>query len=684
MSSVQQTNTPTAPADALTAAFARWKKTVEAELKGAPFEKKLVTRTFEGVAIQPLYTRNDVQGLPDQRPGQAPFLRGTKPTGYREKRWEVAQEIAAATPVDFNTALLADLMHGQDAVILNASGASGSLPITTLKDLTAALAKADLSAIPVHITTGADPLPVAALYLAYAQKRKVAWEKLTGSVTADPLTEWVRNGHLSQDISTLQDKLAGWTQWAAQHAPHVRTIGVNGRIWGDAGANAVQELAFTLAAAAEYLTALTQRGVPVEVAAAKIRFEFAIGPQFFTEIAKFRAWRSLWTRVVVAFGAKDVVAAQAAVHAATGRWNKTLLDPHVNMLRVTTEALSAVLGGVDSLHIAPFDEVTGVTDDFSRRIARNVHTLLSEEFGFTNAADPAGGSWYVEKVTDEFARKAWELFQKVQATGGYVAALKAGMPQKLVSEAAAEKADAVGKRRLGIVGTNLFPNLKEKPFTVKTPASAAPAKSKKVALPALSATAGWPERIEALLAAATAGASVSALATLSGPSTSAAATIPAAKPFRASAEFEAMRAASEAFGKKTGKRPQVFVAKMGPTLQHKARADFSAGFFATGGFELLAKQAFENAQSAADAAVASGAPITVLCSTDDTYPELVPAFAKAVKAARPEIKIVLAGLPADQAVVDSFRAAGVDEFIHIRANVQAVLANFLKQIGALA
>ena len=624
----------------LSEAIARWKRTVEAELKGVPFEKKLVTRTFEGVAIQPLYTRLDLAGFTSVKtlPGRVPFQRGVRPFGYKNISWFAAQEIAAATPSEFNGALSSDLMHGQNCVVIDIEKTS----VDSLEKLSAALAGVELTAVPVYLRTGADATMVAACFMELVRSRGIAAELLDGAVTADPLAVWVRDGGLPVSLDSLYDALASWTRRSAEDSPRLATIGVDAAIWGNAGATAIQELAFALAASAEYLRALAFRKVSPEVAGVRLQFRFAIGPQFFSEIAKFRAFRPLWTRVLSAFGVSPELAAKASVNAVTGNWNKTRLDQHVNMLRVTTEALSAVLGGVDALHIAPFDELSGKTDDFSRRIARNVHTLIAEEFSFTQTADAAGGSWYVEKLTDEFARKAWELFQDIEGRGGFAASLRAGYLQQLVAKAATEKADAIAKRRLGLIGTNLFPNLRERPLV-----SAAAAAVRKVNF---------------------------ADGTVITPVVAC----------RAAEPFEALREASDAFAARTGARPKVFLAKMGPPLQHKARADFSAGFFATGGFESLAKQSFETAETAAAAAIASGASIAVLCSTDETYPELVPAFARAVKAAKPAVTVVLAGLPADAAVVTAFRAAGVDEFIHVRANVPQVLANLLKQIGVLS
>jgi methylmalonyl-CoA mutase len=663
---------------------------VEAELNGIPFERKLVTRTAEGVALQPLYTRADGAGLPDlaSRPGAVPFLRGVRPQGYKQRAWQVAQEIAVASPQAFNTALLADLMHGQDSVVLAPArpGPAGGVVLENLADLGVALAGVDLSAVPVHLRAGADALPWAALFLALADQRGIARTALAGSLTADPLAEWAETGN-GADLDGLYDSLAGWTAWAAQHTPELQTIGVNGAIWADAGGSAVHELAFALAAATDYIRALQARGVPPEVAGARLCFQFSSGPQFFMELAKFRAWRPLWTRVLAAFGAAPALAARAPVQVATARWNKTRLDPHVNLLRVTTEALAAVLGGCDSLHIAPFDEVTGATDDFSRRVARNLHTILAEEFGFTQTADPAGGSWYVEKLTDELARKAWALFQTIESAGGLAAALRAGIPQRLIATAAAEKADAVGRRRLGLVGTNLFPNLKEKSAMVPScvpPGLAgrseeAPARAVE---PDFSRT--WPARLEAAIGAARAGAGVRELIDRGRAPGAAAPDIATVVAWRAAAGFERLRAASADYTLRSGHRPRVFLARMGPVKQHKARADFAAGFFAVGGFEVLAGPGFSATDAAAQAAVAAGAPVVVLCSTDETYPGLVPAFGTAVKSARPGgVVLVLAGLPAEPALEAAYRASGVDEFIHLRANVLDLLEKMLRQLGAL-
>lgn len=699
MSTLNETSS--AQTDAARAAYTQWRKAVEEELKGAPFDKKLVTRTFEGVALQPVYTRLDTEKVShlSSLPGEVPFVRTARKKGYSEGTWEFAQQIAALGASDFNAALIHDLNRGQNSVVLtlDCAGRAGldpdaagdncvggcGLSIADASDVAAALENVELSCIPVHLDAGVSPTGLAALYVSFAKKRGSDTKSLTGSLTADPLREWLVRGSLPASLDSVFDQIAGWTKWAKKNAPELKTVGVSAEPVLEAGGNAVQELAYAVAAGVESLRALASRGVAADVAAQRLAFRFAVGPQFFTEVAKFRAFRLLWTRAVSAFGVKPEKAVPF-VHARTAKWNKTVTDIHVNLLRVTTEALSAVLGGIDGLTIAPFDEVLGgASDDFARRIARNIHTLLAEEFRFTSPADPSGGSWYVEKLTDELARKAWAAFQDIEKQGGIAAALRSGSFQKAVATTAAEKDDAVSKRRLGMVGTNLFPNLKEKLLDPRTPdASAIAARKSEVAArrPKSVALGGkdWNAAFTAALAAADAGATLGQLAAPATATTEAKiATLDAR---RASEGFEKLRRATEAYAKRTGSRPKVFVAKMGPVLQHKARADFTAGFFAVAGFEMIAKETFETAEAAAAAAVKSGAPVAVLASTDDTYPALAPVFAKAIKAAKPDITVVLAGYPTEH--VEAFKAAGFDDFIHIRANVREMLANLLNKIGA--
>jgi methylmalonyl-CoA mutase len=354
------------------------------------------------------------------------------------------------------------------------------------------------------------------------------------------------------------------------------------------------------------------------------------------------------------------------------------------------------MGGCDSLHVSPFDEAIGLPDEFSRRIARNVQIILQQECNFYRLVDPAGGSAAVEMLTDEIAREAWTLFQRIEEQGGMAAALAAGFPQGQVAATRAERLNAIALRREVIVGANMYVNLKEQPFTARMVDHTALHAERAAALQRFRASADARAALEdlaralagaseqvlpAAIAAARAGVTLGALTAALAAGGDAGITVEPIAAHRGAEQFEALQAAAAQFAARTGSRPKVFLATMGPVSQHKARADFSTGFFEAGGFEVIAGPGFQTVEEAAEAAQASGASIAVICSTDETYPELVPPLVRLLKEGRPDMTVVLAGYPADQ--IEAHRAAGVDEFIHLRADCYATLAR-LQQLKGVA
>ena len=601
-----------------------WRKAAEEFLAGAPFEKKLITRTPEGIDLQPIYTREDTAHLPEMWPGLPPYVRGADALGNRVDGWHICQEPGETDAAGFNAALLHDLQRGQNAV---------SIPARLAKQLDVALRNVDVAAVPVFVRAGATAKAALATLSALAKTQGHAATALRGAVLADPIDCMLADGASPLVIAFAYDDMAALVRVVKNERLALRTIGVNAAAWAEAGGNAVQELAFGLATGVDYLRALDQRGLPANDTASQVLFTFALGSHLFMEIAKLRAARLLWARAVQAAGG-DVDGQRLICHGRTTRWNKTVLDPHVNLLRTTTEAFAGVVGGCSGLQVGTFDECIRTPDDFSRRLARNIQIILAEECQLGRVVDPAGGSWYVETLTHQLAEKAWTLFQEIERFGGMAHAVAEGFPQALVEKTAAERLAAVAGRRDGIIGTNLHPNLREK-------------------FPAVEAVAS---------------ASVSAPTADNG--------VKRLVPRRRAEGFEALRRRTE------GRRPKVFLAGFGPRKQHAARAEFSAGFFAAGGFECVSeKKGFETPEAAAQAALASGAPVVVLCSTDETYPTLVPAAARLLKASNQPPLVVLAGLPATPELQQQFKDAGVDEFIHLRANCEKVLAGMLAQIG---
>ncbi|MBI5690867.1 MAG: acyl-CoA mutase large subunit family protein [Verrucomicrobia bacterium] len=686
------------------ASDADWRRAAEESLEGAPFEKKLVTRTAEGIDLQPIYSRTDGEKLgPDSLwPGLPPYVRDARPLGSRAGGWLVCQDLGALPPDEFNAALRDALGRGQNAVVLPLDSATrrGSDPaiaqpsevgdiglsLSTLEDADRALRGVELGAVPVFASAGIAALEVTALLSAWMKRQGKTGAALHGGVLGDPLGEWLRAGRLPMDLGLALDDLGTLTSWVQREGWNLRTIGVDAAAWSDAGAHAVQELAFGLATGVAYVRAMQERGLEVGVSAPRVLFTFGLGSNLFLEVAKLRAARLVWARAMqVAGGGPE--AQRLECHGRTTRWNKTVLDPHVNLLRTTTEAFAGVIGGCAGLQVGAFDDCYRTSDDFSRRLARNIQIILAEECQLGRVVDPAGGSWYVETLTRQLAAKAWGLFQDIEGRGGMFAAVKAGYPQALVEKTAADRIAAVEGRRDGVIGTNLHPNLRERipPAGGRTtaPRPSALGRTDAVERSAFAhlATCGRESLPEALQEAfrdgVTLGAAVLAVDRERSPS-------PEVKPLvarRRAEPFEALRRRSEAWLQRTGGRPKVFLAGVGPRKQHAARHDFSQAFFAAGGFEPVAGRGLDTAETAAKAALESGAPIVVLCSTDDTYPALVPVFAAALKAAPKPPVVVLAGLPASPELQQQFKAAGIDEFIHLRANCAKLLSTFQDQLG---
>lgn len=689
--------------------YEEWRKAVDKALKGAPFEKRLVTRTYEEIDLQPMYRQEDIANLPhlDSLPGFTPYLRGATPQGYVASSWDVAQELPYATPAAFNEALRADLARGQNAVNLvldrptlagmDADQAEaedvgkGGLSISCVGDLAQALDGVDLENTPLFIQASTSALTFTALLAALVKQQGKSLAKVRGAIGMDPLGQLARDGRLPRDLDGIYDVMAQLAAWAKANAPQLQTITVQGSPYHNGGASTTQELAFALATAVDYLRAMQARGLSIDDIAPRIRFSLSIGANFFMEIARLRAARLLWAKIVQAFGG-SAESQKMSLHARTSSWNQTVYDPHVNLLRATTEAFSSAVGGCDSLHISPFDELLRVPDEFSRRVARNTHIVLREESHITRAVDPAGGSWYVENLTDSVGRKTWAIFQEIEKQGGMAQALAAGWPQARVADTATKRAANIARRKDIFVGTNMYPNLKEtriepapvdawaiqteRATALKQHRASADAGRKQEALGRL---AQGGTAVEAAIQAALAGATLGEIAQAARTSAKPGPTIDAIHAQRGAQAFEALRQAAETYVARIGQRPQVFLATMGPLTQHKARADFTTAFLGVGGFETIYPAGFNTPDEAADAALASGAKAVVICSTDPTYPEIVPPLVQKLKKANPDLIVLLAGYPADH--VEAFKAAGVDDFIHLNANCQALLSTLQKQMG---
>jgi methylmalonyl-CoA mutase len=476
-------------------------------------------------------------------------------------------------------------------------------------------------------------IELARLLVAYFQKKGYDAKKLRGSIDYDylgkMLTRGKEKGNMVQTAKALID--------AVQPLPFYRVLGVNALSLNNAGAYISQELGYALAWGNEYMDQLTEAGLPAAAVAKKIKFNFGISSNYFLEIAKFRAARLLWANIVASYPTQCLrdcenkgangecrCAAKMAIHAETSTFNLTLFDAHVNLLRTQTEAMSAALGGVDSMTVTPFDKAYETPDDFSERLARNQQLLLKEESHFDKVIDPAAGSYYIETLTVSIAKQAWELFLSVQEAGGFYAAVKAGTVQAAVNESNKARHKAVAQRREVLLGTNQFPNFNEL------------ANGKQPVEKKCCCGGDDEKTVETLVMD------------------------------RAACEFEALRLQTEA----SGKRPKAFMLTIGNLAMRQARAQYACNFLACAGYQVIDNLGFETVEAGVEAAMAAKADIVVICSSDDEYATYaVPAF----KALNGRAMFIVAGNPA---CAEELKAAGIENFIHVRVNVLDTLKEF--------
>ena len=703
-------NFPDVPLDEFTPPTdEEWKAACEALLKGAPFEKKMFTKTYEGITFDPMYTRKHTEDILPKgvMPGMGDYLRGVDAAGYIGKPWGIAQACDETLPAENNELLRhehdkgATIYHivldtasrtGVDARQAEAVGDTGT-SVTTVEDMHVLLTGLDLAKFPLYVYAGANAVPLLALVAAARRASGEDMAEVHGIVGADPIGALAADGKLPASLDAHYDSLAAAARWATVNAPHLRTVFVRSDVYSNGGANDVQEVASVLATATAYLRALCERGLTIDEAASQIAFAFSMGANFFLQIAKLRAVRPLWAQIVGAFGG-SAEAQKMRIHARPALFFKTIYDPYVNMLRNTTEIFSGVVGGIDSFESAPFDEPIRKGDEFSRRIARNVQIMLQEEFGLLQPIDPAGGSWAVETLTRQMKEKIWAEFQRIEKEGGIVAALRAGSLQESVAAVLAARFKNADLRRDRIVGNNMYPNMTETLLETRAEDTAAlkaqrtadidaylsdiDVKHLGEALASLRQAHSVDHAVEAALAGATIAELMTAVTEGNG-----AETVTAIAPHRWSERFEALRQRTEEYKAEKNDNVKIFLANMGPIPQHKARADFTTGFLQVGAFEVLGNDGFKTVEEAADAARASGADAVVICSTDATYPEIVPALAPKLHEVLPKARVFLAGA-APKDLLETYKEAGIDEYISVRANCYEILESLQKQKGMIA
>ena len=600
-----------------------WMDKIIADLKGADFEKKLVWRTPEGFNVMPFYRQEDIEGLQtkDSAPGKFPYVRGTK----LHNNWLVRQNIDAKDAAKANAKALDILNKGVNSLgfKLNKAELSAAYIQTLLEGIYPECVELNFT---VCVSKSVELINLLADYF---KAKGYDLNKVNGSVNCDPINRMLKKGKQLQ-ASAVAEILKNVYE-AGKLLPNYRVIGVNSLSLTNAGAYCSQELAYAMAWGSQYMQMLTDAGVDANEAAAAIKFNFGVGGNYFMEIAKFRAARWLWAEILKAYGCAEENA-KVKMHAGTLTFNLTVFDAHVNMLRTQTEAMSATLGGVDSLTVTPFDVTFKDADEFSERIARNQQLLLQEESHFNKVVDPAAGSYYLENLTAKLAEQAWKLFLEVEDNGGFFKAVENGTIQATMKTTFEKRLKDVASRKEVLLGTNQFPNFNE----------VAAAKTEK-------------QQGEK---ACKCGCSVeSGLQTL--------------PTMREAEQFECLRLQTEA----AAKQPKVFMLTIGNLAMRLARAQFSCNFFACAGYKVIDNLGFETVEDGVKEARKQGADIIVLCSSDDEYAELAPK-AKAAIADGNEI-LVVAGAPA---CMEELKAQGIDQFIHVKVNVLDTLKMFNEKL----
>lgn len=598
-----------------------WMDKIQVDLKGADYEKKLVWKTNEGFKVKPFYRQEDLEGLKttDGLPGQYPYLRGIKKD---DNTWFIRQDIRVDDPAEANAKALDILNKGIDSLGFHvpAKALDADFIRTLLKDICCECIELNFTTCQRHT------LQLAELLVAYFKEKGYDPEKIQGSVNFDPISKMLQKG---KDLSGIVAKGAELVKVLAPF-PKFRCIAVNSLKLNNAGAYIYQELGYALVWGNYYLNALVEAGIPVDLAARKIKFNFGISSNYFMEIAKFRAARMLWADIVKAYGPTEECACKMVAHAETSTFNLTLFDAHVNLLRTQTEAMSAAIAGVNSITVTPFDKVYETPNEFSERIARNQQLLLKEEAHLNRIVDAAGGSYYIENLTVAIAQQAWNLFLETEDAGGMLAAIQQGTVQDTVNASNKARHEAVSKRKEILLGTNQYPNFSER-AEGKMPVSCC-------------CGCGGHENEAAFASLNT---------------------------DRAASEFEALRLQTE----HSGKRPKAFMLTIGNLAMRQARAQFSCNFLACAGYEVIDNLGFATVEEGAEAALKAQADIVVICSSDDEYAQYaVPAY----ELLKDKVLFIVAGAPA---CMEELKAAGIENFIHVRCNVLETLKSYNEKLG---
>jgi methylmalonyl-CoA mutase len=693
-----------------------WQAAASKEVKG----KDIVWHTPEGIDVRPLYTSEDVEGSDPGLPGFAPYTRGPYASMYTGRPWTIRQYAGFSTAEDSNAFYRRNLAAGQKGLsvafdlathrgydsdhprVTGDVGKAG-VAIDTLDDMKILFDGIPLDTMSVSMTMNGAVLPVMAFYIVAAEEQGVAQAQLSGTIQNDILKEFaVRNTYIYPPAPSMRI-VADIIAYTSEHMPRFNSISISGYHMLEAGATAVQELAYTLADGMEYVRVARAKGLDVDSFAPRLSFFFGIGMNFFMEIAKLRAARTLWHRIMKDFGAQNPKSLMLRTHCQTSGVSLTEQDPYNNIIRTTIEAMAAVLGGTQSLHTNSFDEAIALPTDFSARIARNTQLILAEESGIANVADPLGGSWFIESLTKDLADKAWALIEEVEAMGGMTVAVAEGLPKRRIEEAAAAQAARIDRGETVIVGVNRY-RLEDEAHLdilqidndkVRTGQVARLAKVRaerdegaaRASLVALREGAMGDSNllqlaVEAARARATLGEISAALEEAFGRYGTTPEPVKGiyGGAYEGDPRWDQAGEGVAAIERRLGRRPRMLVAKMGQD-GHDRGANLVASAFADLGFEVVPGPLFQTPEESARLAVDKDVDVVGASSLAAGHKTLVPELIGHLREmGRPDIKVVVGGvIPAQD--YEMLREAGVQAIFGPGTNLVDAAGEVLKLLG---
>ncbi|WP_390183766.1 methylmalonyl-CoA mutase family protein [Halalkalibacter kiskunsagensis] len=658
--------------------YQQWRTVAEKSLRGKSFDKTLKTKLLDEIELEPMYQNRDLENCTTlaNDPGVFPFLRGTT---NQPRNWKVSQEIIAVTPNQLNKCLKEEFARGQNVahLVLTDEMKRGNKPcldknegitIYDLKELQEAFKGMHLSNQLIHVDAGVVCLPLLALFCSISNQ-------LEGTIASDPLHQLATEGKLTYSLERCYDYMALAVKWAQENHPKLRTILVQSHIYHNGGASPAVELASALATGVAYVNALIERGVSCDEAGQSVTFAISVGTDFFSEIAKIRAARVLWAAIMAEFGAGEN-GQKMNIHARTSSLTKTKQDTYVNLLRGTTEAFAAAVAGVDSLHVSPFDEALQEPTAFSRRIARNTSLILQEEAFIGVTQDPAGGSWYIEYITEQFAKKAWECFQDIERAGGMSAALQSGLVQDRIHTTWKQRSVEVEHRRRAIVGINKYVKLDEtQPLKQESACETLDAYRKRLNTNDEKIEEMRPKNMEDVLAMVRKNIPIHQVHERLKDNVPSIEVDPIKKR-RLAEGFELLRQRSNELYDKFGQRPTVYVIGLGPLASHKTRVDFITELFQSGGFKVQLSDPVAGVEEALEKV--ESFDFVVLCGTDESYHQL--GLPLATELVSRSCDVFIAGRQEEE-LESLLLQAGVQRFIDAKTNAYKFLHDLQAKMG---